>query len=114
MTLASKLSTRWARIYGQPIDKLACLQADFVNIAYAINPTNYEDYVMRRTFLKISKATLQALENRIMGVVNPSQKKFRYIQKNSYDDIENLIFNRDVNDEFKNLVIISEEKLDLE
>lgn len=27
MNLASKLSARWARIYQQPIDRLACLQA---------------------------------------------------------------------------------------
>ena len=27
MNLASKLSARWARIYQQPVDKLACLQA---------------------------------------------------------------------------------------
>ena len=31
MTLCSKLSARWARIYQQPIDRLACLQSDFVN-----------------------------------------------------------------------------------
>ena len=28
MNLASKLSVRWARIYQQPIDRLACLQAE--------------------------------------------------------------------------------------
>ena len=44
MNLCSKLSARWARIYQQPIDKLACLQADLVNMAYSINPVNYEDY----------------------------------------------------------------------
>jgi len=33
MTLASKLSARWARIYQQQIDKLVCMQADFVNIS---------------------------------------------------------------------------------
>ena len=31
MNLCSKLSARWARIYQQPIDRLACLQSDFVN-----------------------------------------------------------------------------------
>ena len=36
MTLASKLSARWARIYQQPVDKFACLQADLVNMAYSI------------------------------------------------------------------------------
>ena len=78
MNLASRLSARWARIYRQPIDKLACFQADLVNMAYGINPTNYEDYVTRRWLFKMSKASLQALENRIMGVVrvlylNPSK-----------------------------------------
>ena len=34
MNLASKLSARWARIYQQPIDRYACLQADLVNMAY--------------------------------------------------------------------------------
>ena len=78
MNLASKLSVRWARIYVQPIDKLACLQADLVNMAYGINPISYEDYVTRRWLLKMSKASLQALENRIIDMVrvlymNPSK-----------------------------------------
>ena len=34
MNLCSKLSARWARIYQQPIDRLACIQADLVNMAY--------------------------------------------------------------------------------
>ena len=38
MNLCSKLSARWARIYQQPIDRLVCLQADLVNMAYNINP----------------------------------------------------------------------------
>ena len=78
MTLASKLSARWARIYQQPIDKLVCLQADLANMAYGINPTTYEDYITRRWLLKMSKASLQALENRMMDMVrvlylNPSK-----------------------------------------
>lgn len=36
MNLCSKLSARWARIYLQPIDRLACLRADFANIACSI------------------------------------------------------------------------------
>ena len=46
MTLASKLSARGAHIYQQPIDKLACLQADLVNMACSINPTTSEDYIL--------------------------------------------------------------------
>ena len=55
MNLCSKLSARWARIYQQPIDRFACLQADLVSMAYSISPVNYEDYVTRRWFLKAIK-----------------------------------------------------------
>ena len=65
MNLCSKLSARWARIYQQPIDKLACLQADFANMAYSITPVANEDYITRRFFLKVSYACLNALEKRI-------------------------------------------------
>lgn len=78
MNLCSKLSARWARIYQQPIDKLAFLQADFVNMAYSINPKNSEDYLTRRIFLLLSRCFLSALEVRIMAMVsvlynNPSK-----------------------------------------
>ena len=78
MNLCFKLSARWARIYQQPIDRLACIQADLVNMAYNINPVNYEDYVTRRWFLKISYASLSTLEKRVMDMVrilytNPSK-----------------------------------------
>ena len=69
MTLASKLSARWARIYQQPIDKLACMQADFVNMAYSITPKTSEDFITRRWLLKMSRAYLQALERRLMDMV---------------------------------------------
>ena len=47
-------------------------------MAYAINPVTYEDYVTRRWLLKMSKASLQALEKRLMDMVrvlflNPSK-----------------------------------------
>ena len=78
MNLCSKLSARWARIYQQPIDKLACLQADFANMAYSITPVANEDYITRRFFLKVSYACLNALEKRIIDMVrvlymNPSK-----------------------------------------
>ena len=87
MTLASKLSARWARIYQQPVDKFACLQADFVNMAYSINPTTVEDYITRRWLLKMSRACLQALEKRLMDMVrilymNPSKCFSRKNSKN--------------------------------
>ena len=69
MTLASKLSARWARIYQQPIDNLACKQADFVNMVCSINCQNIEDFITRRWLLKMPKACLQALEKRLMGMV---------------------------------------------
>ena len=37
MNLASKLSASWARIYQQPIDRMACLQADLINMANSIS-----------------------------------------------------------------------------
>lgn len=78
MNLCSKLSARLAKIYQQPIDKLAFLQADFVNMAYSINPKNSEDYLTRRIFLLLSRCFLSALEVRIMAMVsvlynNPSK-----------------------------------------
>ena len=69
MTLASKLSARWARIYQQPIDEYACKQADFVNMACSINCQNIEDFITRRWLLKMPKACLQALEKRLVGMV---------------------------------------------
>lgn len=78
MNLCSKLSARWARIYQQPIDKLAFLQADFVNMAYSITPQNNADYFIRRVFLLLSKCCLSAMEVRITAMVsvlynNPSR-----------------------------------------
>ena len=78
MTLASKLSARWARIYQQPIDSLACKRADFVNMVYSINCQKIEDYITRRWLLKMSRACPQVLEKRLMDAVrilymNPSK-----------------------------------------
>lgn len=64
MNLCSKLSARWARIYQQLIDKLACLQADFANMAYSITPVTNEDFITRRFFLK---SCLNALEKKNYG-----------------------------------------------
>ena len=78
MNLVSKLSARWARIYQQPIDRLACMHSDLTNMAYSINPTTSEDYITKRWLLKMSRASLQALEKRMMDMVrvlytNPSR-----------------------------------------
>ena len=87
MNLASKLSARWARIYQQPIDRFACLQADLVNMANSINPKEYEDFVTRRWLLIMSRATLTTLEKRLMDMVrvlymNPSKCFSRKNNKN--------------------------------
>ena len=72
MNLASKLSARWARIYQQPIDKLACMQADLINMANSIKPVRYDDFVTRRWLIIMSRACLTALEKRVMDIeVNP-------------------------------------------
>ena len=92
MNLCSKLSARWARIYQQPIDKLAFLQADLVNMAYSITPQNNEDYLIRRIFLLLSRCCLNAMEVRITAMVsvlynNPSKCFNRKNGKNySYND----------------------------
>ena len=78
MMLTSKLSAKWARIYSEPISKLACIQADLVNMANGINPTNIEDFITRRWLLMMSRASLIALEKRVMDMIrilymNPSK-----------------------------------------
>ncbi len=100
MNLCSELSARWARIYQQPIDRLACLQADLVNMAYNINPANYEEYVTRRWLLKISYSCLSALEKRVMDMVrilytNPSKCFNRKNGKNySYNEALEMLDKR--------------------
>ena len=69
MNIVSKLSARWARIYQQPIDRLASLQADLVNMACSINPKTQEDFITRRWLLKMSNACLTALERRLIEMV---------------------------------------------
>lgn len=100
MNLCSKLSARWARIYQQPIDRLACLQADFVNMAYSITPKTKEEFITRRWFLKISNACLHALERRLMDMVrvlytNPSKVFSRKNGKNyTYAEATRMLDNK--------------------
>lgn len=100
MNLCSKLSARWARIYQQPIDRLACLQADFVNMAYSITPKTKEEFITRRWFLKISNASLHALERRLMDMVrvlytNPSKVFSRKNGKNyTYVEATRMLDNK--------------------
>ena len=67
MNLASKLSARWARIYGQPVDKLACIQADLVNMAYAINPvTAAIEIKLGNNKIEEAKETLLTFKNNMI------------------------------------------------
>ncbi len=63
--LTSKLSAKWAMIYSEPISKLACMQADLVNMANGIQPSSVEDFITRRWLLMMSRACLVALEKRV-------------------------------------------------
>ena len=62
MNLVFKLSARWARIYQQPIGKLANLQADLVNMACSLNSKTSGYFITRRWLLKMSNAYLTELE----------------------------------------------------
>ena len=100
MNLCSKLSARWARIYQQPIDRLACLQSDLVNMASSIKPTRIEDYITRRWLLKMSNACSQALEKRVMDMVrilytNPSKCFNRKNGKNyTFEEATRMLDNK--------------------
>lgn len=84
----------------QPIDRLACLQADLVNMAYNINPVNYEENVTRKWLLKISYSCLSTLEKRVMDMVrilytNPSKSFNRKNGKNySYNEALEMLDKR--------------------
>ena len=73
-----RLSVKNARIFQDPVKKLAMLQADTAYIANEIFPTNLAEYQIRRLLLGISMATLHALDKRMSDVyemlmVNPSE-----------------------------------------
>lgn len=73
-----KLTTKNARIYQDPVKRLAMLQSDTAYMANEIYPTNRAEYQLRRALLKVSMATLHALDKRMSDVyqnlmVNPSE-----------------------------------------
>ena len=87
INLVSKLSSRWSYLLQQPIDKLASTQFDFIRMAYKYRVNDYEDYLMKSWYLKNSKATLQALEVRVLDLydvlsTNPSKVFSRKNGKN--------------------------------
>lgn len=72
-----RLSTKNARIYQEPITRLAMIQSDLAYVANEIYPTNRAEYQVRRILLGVSKAVLHALDKRMSDVyeclmVNPS------------------------------------------
>lgn len=67
--LASKLNHKWSTIYQKPIEKYACMQADLVNMAFSISPKNYEDILIRRVLLNLSKAYLNVLDKKMTDMV---------------------------------------------
>ena len=87
MMLTSKLSAKWARIYSEPISKLACMQADLVNMANGIQPSSVEDFITRRWLLMMSRACLVALEKRVMDMVRILDLFGKVIEQNSQNMI---------------------------
>lgn len=72
-----RLSTKNARVYQNPVTRLAMLQSDLAYIANEIYPTNRAEYQVRRALLSMSMAILHALDKRMADVyenlmVNPS------------------------------------------
>lgn len=73
-----RLSVKNARLFQEPVKRLAMLQADTAYIANEIFPTNLAEYQIRRLLLGISMATLHALDKRMADVyemlmINPSE-----------------------------------------
>ena len=72
-----RLSTKNARIFQDPVKRLAMIQSDLAYIANEIYPTNRAEYQLRRVLLGASMAVLHALDKRMADVyenlmVNPS------------------------------------------
>lgn len=72
-----RLSTKNARIYQDPVKRLAMIQSDLAYVANEIYPTNRAEYQVRRALLNLSMAILHALDKRMADVyenlmINPS------------------------------------------
>lgn len=72
-----RLSTKNARIYQDPVKRLAMIQSDLAYVANEIYPTNRAEYQVRRALLILSMAILHALDKRMADVyenlmINPS------------------------------------------
>lgn len=81
MNIISKLSSKWIRIYQDPIKKLCFYHADFANMSSSIVPTNYEEYMLKRLYLKLSRLILHILEYRLTDVVDVVYNNFDTFEK---------------------------------
>ncbi len=103
MNLASKLSARWARIYQQPVDKLACLQAlerklmDMIRILY-MNPSKCFSRKNGKNYTT-SEAT-KMLDNKLEGLGVQFAKQYDLLNGVLESDKKkyNKIKNRDLTD----------------
>ena len=69
LRLVSKLNKRWTNIYIVPIEKYVCKQAELVSMANGVNPVRYEDILLRRVFLLLSKSCLDILDKKLTDMV---------------------------------------------
>ena len=68
LDFTKRLSTKNARIFQEPVKRLAMLQADTAYISNEIFPTNLAEYQLRRILHGVSMATLHALDKRMADV----------------------------------------------
>jgi len=68
--LASKLNSKWITIYQKPIQEYACKQADLINMVFSISPNKYEDILLRRVFLMLSRCFLNVLDKKMTDMVD--------------------------------------------
>ena len=69
LRLVSKLNKKWTNIYISPIEKYVCKQAEYVSIANSVTPSRYEDILLRRLFLILSKSCLDVLDKKLTDMV---------------------------------------------
>ena len=68
LRLVSKLNKKWTNIYIVPIEKYVCKQAELVSMANSVNPVRYEDILLRRVFLLLSKSCLDILDKKLKKI----------------------------------------------
>ena len=68
LRLVSKLNKKWTNIYIIPIEKYVCKQAELVSMANSVNPIRYEDILLRRVFLILSKCCMDVLDKKLKKI----------------------------------------------